>query len=60
MQAALITKIDTESLFQNTIWRHFSILKDPRVKDNQKFQFITLLSLSSVLLFVEQTISKLL
>lgn len=32
-------KIDEEKLFTNTIWKHFSILKDPRVKDNQKYPF---------------------
>ncbi|MGE5196266.1 MAG: transposase family protein [Anaerolineae bacterium] len=32
-------KIDEEKLFTNTISKHFSILRDPRVKDNQKYPF---------------------
>jgi predicted transposase YbfD/YdcC len=32
-------KIDEEKLFTTTIWKHFSILRDPRVKDNQKYPF---------------------
>lgn len=31
--------IDEEKLFTATIWRHFSVLRDPRVKDNQKYKF---------------------
>lgn len=29
----------TENLFTNTIWRHFSHVKDPIVQDNQKYPF---------------------
>jgi len=32
-------KIDEEKLFTSTMWRHFSVLRDPRVKDNQKYPF---------------------
>lgn len=32
-------KINTENLCQSRLWRHFTALKDPRVKDNQKYQF---------------------
>ena len=35
----LTQKIDEEKLFTGTIWKHFSILRDPRVKDNQKYPF---------------------
>jgi hypothetical protein len=32
-------RINEEKLFTSTIWKHFSILRDPRVKDNQKYSF---------------------
>jgi predicted transposase YbfD/YdcC len=32
-------RIDEEKLFSSTIWKHFSILRDPRVQDNQKYPF---------------------
>jgi predicted transposase YbfD/YdcC len=32
-------RIDEEKLFTSTIWRHFSVLQDPRVQDNQKYSF---------------------
>ena len=32
-------RIDEEKLFTSTIWRHFSVLRDPRVQDNQKYKF---------------------
>jgi len=32
-------KINTENLCRSRMWRHFTALKDPRVKDNQKYQF---------------------
>ena len=32
-------RIDEEKLFTGTIGKHFSILRDPRVKDNQKYSF---------------------
>ncbi len=35
----LAQRIDEEKLFTGTIWKHFSILRDPRVKDNQKYPF---------------------
>jgi len=32
-------RIDEGKLFTSTIWKHFSILRDPRVQDNQKYKF---------------------
>lgn len=35
----LVQRIDEEKLFTSTIWKHFSSVRDPRVKDNQKYPF---------------------
>ena len=37
--AQLVQKIDEEKLFSSSIWKHFSKIQDPRVQDNQKYQF---------------------